>query len=142
MTIWEKIILDQLHSYPRWKKAVDVQIPAEIRTLEETKRTLSGLKATNLDKMPSGGESQEDRLLDCISQIEFLKRKLHVCEMRCADIERKLSALCPDERRVMDMIITGIRAEALAVEMGYNVRQIYNIRAEALRHLAQMTGAE
>ena len=142
MTIWEKIILDQLHAYPRWKRAIDVQIPSEIRTLHESIKDMTGLKATNLDKMPSGSETAEDRLLSAMAQIQFLEHEKIVCEMKIADIERKLNALPPDERKVLDMIILGKKARDLASEMGYEERHIYNKRAEALRHIAQMMGAE
>ena len=142
MTIWEKIILDQLHAYPRWKKAIEVQIPSEIATLRESIKDMTGLKATNLDKMPSGGETAEDRLLTAMAQIEFLEREKGFREMQIADIERKLESLPPDERKVLDMIILGKKARELALEMGYEERHIYNKRAEALRHIAQMMGAE
>ena len=142
MTIWEKIILDQLHAYPRWKKAIEVQIPSEILTLKESIKDMTGLKATNLDKMPSGSETAEDRLLNAMAQIEFLEREKGFREMQIADIERKLNALPKDERRVLDMIILGKKAKDLALEMGYEERHIYNKRAEALRHIAQMMGSE
>ena len=142
MTIWEKIILDQLHAYPRWKKAIEVQIPSEIATLRESIKDMTGLKATNLDKMPSGSETAEDRLLTAMAQIEFLEREKGFRQMQIADIERKLNALPPDERKVLDMIILNRKAKDLALEMGYEERHIYNKRAEALRHIAQMMGSE
>ena len=141
MTLWERIILDELRNYHRYIFAVKEQIPSELETLRSQ---LNMLKASNTEKMPSGSENhQEDAMLSVISKIDLLEREMKCRQKQIDDTERKLARLDKDERKVIErLVIKKGSAEDLAIEMGYTVRQVYYKRSDALLHLAQMSGAE
>ena len=98
---------------------------------------------TDYDKMPSGSGSniQEEKLLTAIAKKDQLEANLIFTKRHVADLERMLNQLPDDERRIIElMVISGGKyaADSLADELGYERRQIYNKRNQALAHLAQL----
>ena len=111
-----------------------INIPAEIHELETALHTI---KSVTYDKTPvAGGTSgREDALINNIDRRGASCGKPEVAKSKVARIERGLAVLSDRERRVP----TGFfmrrsygHVEWLADELGYEERNIYKIKDEAL----------
>lgn len=133
------LLVNDLQKLNRWKFAV-VQMESELETLTAE---FASIKATNFDKMPSGtGENaQEEKLVTVIARKDELTAKLNFTRKKVADLERLLEQLSDDERLIIErMVVNQERraADSLAEELGYESRQIFRKRAEALSRLCAL----
>lgn len=133
------LVMNDLKKLNSWKFAI-TQMSSELETLEAE---YASIKATNFDKMPSGsGENaQEEKLVSVIARKDELTAKLEYNRRKVTDIERLLEQLSDDERRIIERMVVNreqYAAEALAEELGYESRHIFNKRSSALRHLCQL----
>lgn len=122
-----------------WKFTI-VQMREELETINAE---LTSIKATNFDKMPNGsGENyQEKKLVDAIAKKEELEELLALNERKVANIERLLNELSDEERTIIDRMIISkemYAADRLVDELGYERRNIYRMRDNALRRLCQL----
>lgn len=133
MADWEKNAVKDLREYGCVKESL-VNIPAEIHELETALHTI---KSVTYDKTPvAGGTSgREDALINNIDRRGRLAENLEVAKSKVARIERGLAVLSDRERRVLDgffMRRSYGHVERLADELGYEERNIYKIKDEAL----------
>lgn len=136
---YKKWLIEDLQNLSRQKFAI-VQLQEELETVEAE---YAAIKATNYDKMPSGKGTnvQEEKLLTAIAKKDELSANLEYTRRHVADMERLLTALPDDERLIIERMVLSnekYAADMLADELGYERRQIYNKRNQALTHLAQM----
>lgn len=131
-------LIEDLRSLERNRFAVE-QLKAELKTLEAR---FTAIKATDYDKMPgsAGGNIQEDKMLTAIAKKDELEHDLKATTLHVEDMERLLTALEDDELTVVQkMFIQRQRgaAQKLGDELHLEKSQIYRIRDQALKKLAQ-----
>lgn len=130
-----------------WKKAAEADLrsyEARLQALENIKTriaaqkiNLEGLRAAAADKEPvKGGTSRhDDRMINCIVEIERLKRNYSVTSRLVQLIEKGLSGLSSEERDVLDCFYINQKhrsIETLKEKLGYEKSQIYRIKDRAL----------
>lgn len=116
------------------------QLRSEIETLE---LEFGAIKATSYDKIPSGGSgnSQQDKLELNLAKREELTASLKATESHVKDMERLLSQLTPDDRKLIEKLEIGrgsYTAEAVAKEIGIEVRQVHNRKKAAIDRLSRL----
>lgn len=136
---YKKWLIEDLQNLDRCRFSIR-QMTEELRTLEAE---YAAIKATDYDKQPGGhGENvQEEKLLTAIAKRDELRANLKFTRRRVADLERLLSALPDDERRIVERMYIHrekYAADNLATELGYETAHIYRLKNQALVHLAQM----
>ena len=134
MADWEKNAVKDLREYGCIKESL-INIPAEIHELETAARTV---KSVTYDKTPvEGGTSgREDALINNIDRRGRLAENLEVAKSKVARIERGLAVLSERERRVLDGFFMRREygyLERLKLDLGYEDRQVYRIKDEALK---------
>lgn len=135
MINYRKWLIDDLQRLEQKRFSIG-HMESELETL---KTEMGAIKATNLDKMPAGNETPEDRLITAIAKKEELEKNLLATRQHIADMESLLKQLSDDERRVIDrMIIHRERnaADDLAEELGYTNANIYKLRNKAIESMA------
>lgn len=130
-----------------WKKAAEADLrsyEARLQALENIKTriaaqklNLEGFKTAAADKEPvKGGTSRhDDRMINCIVEIERLKRNYSVTSRLVQLIEKGLSGLSSEERDVLDCFYINQQhrsLETLKEKLGYEKSQIYRIKDRAL----------
>ena len=136
---YKSILENDLMKLNKWRFAV-VQIQSELETLDAE---YAAIKATNYDKMPggSGDNFQEEKLVTAIALKDQKEAELKLNKMRVDDLERLLSQLTDDERRIIERMVINkekYATDSLQQELGYEQAQIYRIKNRALMHLAQL----
>lgn len=136
---YKKWLIEDLQQLDRCRFSI-VQMTEELQTLEAE---FSAIKATNYDKQPggSGDNIQEEKLLTSIAKRDELRSNLKYTKRKVADMERLLSQLPTDERRVVERMFIGKEKYAgdnLAEELDCDTTTVYRIKNRALLHLAQM----
>lgn len=131
-------LIEDLRSLERNRFAVE-QLKAELKTLDAR---FTALKATDYDKIPgsAGGNIQEDKMLTAIAKKDELEHDLNATALHVEDMERLLTVLEDDELTVVQkMFIQRQRgaAQKLGDELHLEKSQIYRIRDQALKKLAQ-----
>lgn len=134
---YKAIALSDLHAYPARKAALQ-NLKDKIVALQER---FDGLSSASADAVPvqGGGNRQEDRMIDNIVERERLALNYAV-DLKCVEImERGLSVLSEDERRIVLAFAEAHRggdryvADHLAAEMNMDRSTIYRMRNDALR---------
>ena len=136
---YRKWLIEDLQNLDRCKFSI-TQMTEELQTLEAE---FAAIKATNYDKMPggSGDNVQEEKLLTAIAKRDELKANLKFTKRRVADMERLLTKLPAEERRVSERMFVHREKYAgdnLAEELDCDTTTVYRIKNRALTHLAQM----
>ena len=121
------------------KRASLTHMKEEIQTL---KLEAEAIKATDYDKVSvtGGGNHQEDMLITNIAKRQELEQNLVVTQKQVEELDALMSELERDERLILDrMFIHRERnaAESLAVSLGYEVRQVYRKKDDALHNMAR-----
>ena len=116
------------------------QLKAEIQTLE---LEYGAIKATSYDKIPAGGNgnSQQDKLELNIAKRQELTASLKATESHVNDMERLLDQLNPEDRKLIEKLEVGrgsYTAEAVAEEIGLEVRQVHNRKKNAIDKLSRL----
>jgi len=135
----KKWLIEDLRDLERLRFSIP-QMEAELATLEAER---TAIQATNYDKIPggSGGNAQEDRLINALARRDALQADLKATRLHVAALERLLDGLPDDERRIVQvMFIAGEKYAVgrLSEELGYEAAHIYRLKDRALGHLAQM----
>ena len=116
------------------------QLQSELETL---KLEMTAIKATNYDKIPSGGNgnSQRDNMENAIAKEESLRTSLAATTAHVADMERLLTQLQPIDRKIVEKLVVAkgsYSAETVAEEIGLEVRQVHNRKHDAIDKLIHL----
>lgn len=136
---YRKWLIEDLQTLERYRSSI-AQMTSEIETL---RAEFTAIKATNYDKMPkaSGDNIQEEKLLTNIAKRDELEANLKATVLHVEDMDRLLSMLSNDERRIVQRMFVKrekYAADNLANELGYETAHIYRLKNQALTHLAQL----
>lgn len=134
---YKKWLIEDLQNLDRWRFSITQQ-QEELATLEAE---MTAIKATNYDKIPGGGDVQQDRLLTALAKKDELAANLALTQKRVRDMDRLLSELPDDERRIVERMYIHrekYAVDSLAEELGFEQAHIYRLKNQALVHLAQL----
>lgn len=136
MEYWKFKAIDKLRGYTAQKVSLD-NLADEINRL---KSEAYSIKSATADGTPvkGGGSGREDRLLSNIAQREECDLMLERAELSVRTIERGLSVLTADERRILDamyIIREDNAVERLMSEFGLmETSSLYKRANKALYH--------
>jgi hypothetical protein len=131
---WKNNAITDLKDYPYLANSL-AALPGEIKTLSLLEEGLRGADAEKL-RVQGGGKTREDAVVGCIDKKERLKINYLVTRAKVKRIRLGLEALSEQERLVLqNFYITrpGGHIDRLCEELGYEERNIYNIKDAALR---------
>lgn len=136
---YKKWLIEDLQLLERQRFAIG-QMKSELATLEAE---YSAIKVTNYNKMPSGsGDNiQEEKLLTNIAKRDELAANLKATTLHVEDMDRLLSQLNDTERAIVQRMFVKrekYAADNLANDLGYETARIYQLKNQALTHLAQL----
>lgn len=134
---YRKWLMEDLQNLERYKFSV-LQMQSELETLEAT---MTSIRATDWDKIPGGSGTQTDKMLTAIAKKDELSANLEATSKFVRDMERLVSELPDDERRIVERMYIHrekYAVENLAGELGYETAHIYRLKNQALLHMAQM----
>lgn len=136
---YKKWLIEDLQLLERQRFSIE-QIKSELETLEAE---YSAIKVTNYNKMPSGsGDNiQEEKLLTNIAKRDELSANLKATTLHVEDMDRLLSQLNDTERAIVQRMFVKrekYAADNLANDLGYETARIYQLKNQALTHLAQL----
>lgn len=131
---WKTVAIEKLKQYEDKRQSLET-IPLQIAEIEST---MTSIRSGSSIAPVSGGKStgREDMLLSCIVQRDELQRNLECSKLWIEYVDRGLSVLDLEQRRVLERFyITGSRgaAEDLATELMADVKTIYKWKDVALR---------
>lgn len=133
MVDWKKVAIEDLRKYPYLKKSL-LHIPQRIDVLEEYTKTVKG-GMSGSEPVSGGTSTSEDRLINNICERERLEHNYKAVAGLVEMIEEGLDILSRTERLVLERFYinrTQGHVERLCDELGYEQRQIYNIKDNAL----------
>lgn len=131
---WKKNAIADLRDYPYLQSSLDA-LPGEIKSLallEEGMRVSDPGRAA----VQGGRKGREEALASLIDQKERLKANYLVTKAKAERIRRGLAALSEPERKVLDVFYIARpdgHMDKLCEELGYEERNVYNIKETALR---------
>lgn len=139
MQLNRELVLNDLRRLNSDRFAV-TQLQSELETIE---LEFTAIKATNYDKIPSGGNgnSQRDNLENAIAKKQHMETSLAATRAHVADMERLLSQLQPIDRKIIERLEVArgsYSTETVAEEIGLEVRQTLNRKREAIEKLIQL----
>lgn len=139
---WKKAAIEDLRIYAAQKQSLK-NIPERIEGLREDKFRIKGSTLSAVP-MHGGASRYEDKLLNCITEIGRLEELIPPIQRKVTLIEKGLSGLSDTERKVLDgfyIMPTNGSVQRLAMDLGYEQRQVYRIRDAALyRYTITMFG--
>lgn len=130
---WQRAAIDDLRKYENQKASLD-HIVQRIGAL---KSGYEALKCVTTDKTPvmGGGSRIEDAMLNNIVERQRLEYTYRATRRLVGLVERGLAGLDERERLVLERFFIHRSAghlERLMGELGYEQRQVYRIKDEAL----------
>lgn len=130
---WKKEAENDLRNYQRRVDSLD-NAREKIRALREQ---MQSVKAGMSDATPimGGGNRAQESMVNCIAECERLEHTIKATETLVALVEKGLSALTDEERRVLDLFYihrTRGHVEILMEELHLETSQIYRIKDAAL----------
>lgn len=137
MNEWEKETIHDLKQYRYWQESLR-QIPGMLEALASeaaaVRCSLSGIEPV------SGGGSnyEQERLTHILLRREKLSHRYAAVKKQVALLEEALSYLEAKERKVLENFFIWRQSDSilrLCRELGYEERQIYNIKEKALHKL-------
>lgn len=134
---YKKWLIEDLQNLDRWRFSI-MQQQEELATLEAE---MTAIRATNYDKLPGGGDIYQDRMLTAVAKKDELTANLALTRKRVEDLDRLLSELPDDERRIVEQMYVHRERHAvdsLAEELGFDSSHIYRLKNQALVHLATL----
>ena len=139
MQLNRELLIDDLRRLNSDRFAI-TQIQSELHTLE---LEYASIKATNYDKMPTGGNSnsQQESLINNIAKKQHLEACLSATKAHIEDMERLLSQLQPIDRKIIEKLEVArgsYSTEVVAEEIGLEVRQTLNRKRDAIEKLIQL----
>lgn len=132
--IWRMDALNELQAHNARKQALE-NIPSRIAELEDN---LTAIRSSTADSTPvqGGGSGREDMLLNNIVTRQRLEESLKRTKEAVDRVERALSALTEDDRRILECFFITPRKGAamqLASELAIEEKTVYNRRNNAVR---------
>lgn len=132
--IWRMDALNELQAHNARKQALE-NIPSRIAELEDN---LTAIRSSTADGTPvqGGGSGREDMLLNNIVTRQRLEESLKRTKEAVDRVERALSALTEDDRRILECFFITPRKGAamqLASELAIEEKTVYNRRNNAVR---------
>ena len=138
MQLHREWLIKDLQGLPQDRAAIR-QLTSEIETLA---LEFKAIKATNYDKLPSGGNgnSQQEKIENNIAKREELKTCLEYTRHHVGDMDKLLSRLSEPDRTIIEKTyITGhCTTEEIAEEIGLSVRQVLNRKRDAVDKLLHL----
>lgn len=134
---YRKWLMEDLQNLERYKFSV-LQMQSELETLQAT---MTSIRATDWDKIPGGSGTQQDKMLTAIAKKDELSANLEATSRFVEDMERLVSELPDDERRIVERMYIHrekYAVENLTAELGCETAHIYRLKNQALLHMAQM----
>lgn len=131
---WKNNAIADLKEYPYLESSLDT-LPEEIKTLALLEEGLLGT-AYDREKVQGGGKTREDAVIACMDKKERLKINYRVAKAKVKRIRSALEALSEAERLVLKGFYIARcdgHIDRLCEELGYEERNIYNIKDAALR---------
>lgn len=131
-TFWEMAANEELMKYGIIAPNIDAR-REEIHMLKER---IESPKSAGFGKIPvqGGGSTYEDRLVDDICMKGLMRENLKEQEAKCAIVERALSQLSDEERRVIQYLcIDGKKPTDFAAEYCYSVQWVYTLKERAMK---------
>lgn len=132
---WKMVAVDKLKQYEAKRLSLEI-IPREIAEIETTMTSIRSARVDGAAIKNSSGNGREAMLLNCIVKKDELKRNLECAKLWISIVEKALSILDQNERKVLERIyIIGERgaAENLASEFFVDSKTIYRWKDKALR---------
>lgn len=130
---WKKEAENDLRSYERRLESLQ-NTAGRIRALRERMLAIRG-GLSDAAPVPGGASGAQDRLIDCVAEIERLRHVRAAVGRLVRLAERGLEGLSPRERRVLELLYIRQQpdgADRLAEELGCGRTQLYRLRDEAL----------
>lgn len=136
---YKKWLIEDLQLLERHRFSIG-QMKSELETLEAE---FTAIKATNYNKMPSGSRDnvQEEKLLTNIAKRDELEKNLKATILHVNDMDKLLNELNEVERTILQRMFVKrekYAADNLANDLGYETARIYQLKNQALTHLAQL----
>ena len=131
---WKEEAVEKLRRYGAMQQAL-INIPAEIRRLQDDAIALHSPSAEHIAVKGSGGR-RDDALINNIAQQQELEWSLNQVKQWLTVADRGLAALDPEERLVLErMYLTPVRGavDRLCGELGMEQASVYRKRDKALR---------
>lgn len=135
MEYWKYRATDRLRDYQAQKAAL-LNIPDEIAALESQ---FTSIRSATTDSIAvsGGGNKREDMMLSNIVRREELKATLERAKLYVRSVERGMSVLNDEERRILNVMYVNREAGAvqrMAEEFCEDERSVYRRLDKALKH--------
>lgn len=132
--IWRMDALNQLQCH----KARKVSLLNIQKRIEGLERDVVAIRSSTADGTPvqGGGSGREDMLLNNIVERQRLQESLVRTKNSVDSVERALSALPDDDKRILEYFYISPRkgaASQVARELGIEEKTVYNRRNNAIR---------
>ena len=136
---YKQFAIDDLKNYEALRISL-MNLPDKISEIQSRK---TEIRSARTDGVPvkGGGNAYEERILDCMVAEARLDVTLQRNKWRMNDLERSLSHLTDEERRVLDLFYMHHRSKCVDIlcqELHYEKSQIYRIRDQALIRFTKM----
>lgn len=136
---YRKWLIEDLQNLERQRTSIS-NMTEQLAALEAE---YSAIKVTNYNKMPSGsGENiQEEKLLTNIAKRDEIEANLKATKLYVEYMDKILSQLTDTERTIVQRMFVKrekYAADNLANDLGYETARIYQLKNQALTHLAQL----
>jgi ArpU family phage transcriptional regulator len=131
---WKKSAIEDLRNYNRRKDSLD-NIKQRIRALKEVYASVKCSLGSDPVAVKGGGSKIEDRMLDNIVERKRLSHTYNATKQLVELTEKGLGGLDERERRVLELFFIAPQKGSVArlmEELGYEQRQIYKIKDQAL----------
>ena len=135
MEDWRIEATEKLKQYEARRQALEI-IPMQIAEIESTMTSIRSASMDGVSVRTSKGTAREDMLLNCMVQKDELQRSLERARIWVNIVDRGLSILDPEERKVLDRAYIKAECHAadnLAAECFVDVKTIYRWKEKALR---------
>lgn len=130
---WKREAIEDLRNYTRRKQSLE-NLPRRIEALEQD--SLSVRAGLGSEPVSGGTSMAEDRMINNISERERLGHNLCSVRRLVELTEQGLGSLTREERLVLERFFVNRQRgylERLENELGYERRQIYRIKDNALK---------
>ena len=131
---WKKCAIEDLRCYERRRSSLG-NIQERIGALKDTYKSVKCSMGSDAVAVQGGGSRIEDRMLSNIVERERLTYTYNAAAKLVELTERGLAGLDQRERRVLELFYLAPakgNVERLCDELGYEQRQVYRIKDEAL----------
>lgn len=132
MVDFVKWAVDELREYD----LVSANLDAKREEIKRLESQMHAPKAAAFGSIPvqGGGSTYEERLVSDIFRVGAMREALEQAEWSCADVERALNQLEPEEVLVLkELCIRGVSAAAFAEAHCYSIPWVYKLKDKAIK---------